>query len=197
MHPESINKFIVILAEGLYPYEEGDLLGNRGGRLRMTAAAHLQKDDPESFIVASGGTASRPGMEGKPHVSESLEVELISLGIPTEKIIKESNSLSTFQQLIEIQKIMENRKPKEVIFVTNIYHVDRVRWMIKLAPRLGALRKKHKTLVKSAESILLDKDPEKWKKVISGLYERPDIKKIIESELQGIKDIKSGTYKFR
>lgn len=192
-----MSKLIVVLGQGLLINEEGDCLGNNGGRFRTVAAAYLQKGKPESFILASGRTEKRKETEGRLHASQYIKNELIKLGIPKEKIIEDNKPLTTFQQLIELKKFLKKRKFQKVIIISNNWHIPRIQALIDCVPELKFFRNNNNIELQSAELILLKHDCKKWKKSIDALNDEPKMKKIIASEKQGVKDLKLGKYKFK
>ena len=82
--------------------------------------------------------------------------------------------------------------------VSNRYHLPRIKAFIvndgnlknlKEMLRIGRLQ------LYSAEEVLLKFNPKEWKKIISDAYESESLKKRIQRERAGIKDIKKGIYK--
>lgn len=88
---------------------------------RLEKALELYKNNYAGNIIVSGG-------QGKDEItSESnvMKMWLVSHGVDSSKIIEESRSTSTFENLSFSKKLMEENKLKTAIIVTNDFHVFR------------------------------------------------------------------------
>ena len=91
--------------------------------------------------------------------------------------------------------MMIEHKSEEVIFISNKWHLPRIKAMISYAPGLEKEIKKAKLI--AAEEVVLKYDRQRWQPIISQAYKSKAIKKRIALEKQGVKQVKEGTYKFR
>ena len=180
-------------------YDEGDNFGVSGDRLRVIAAGLLYKDKPGQLIIASGGKGQLKNiLPGKITVASVIKDELIKIGIPAKNIIKEEKSGNTYQQLKELNKLLKKRNLKNIIIISNQYHLSRVKTMIKYAGGLRLLKKRlvlSRIKMKSAESLVIKYEPRLWRKIINDVYKSEAMKKRIKLERQGIKQIKKGVYR--
>lgn len=202
-----MKKAICVLIAGVKKNKDGqwastDLgdsgLGAPGGKLRVAAAAYLYKSNPESIIIASGGRGWDVKNDEPEHsdLSEIIKLELIELGVFEKNIIKENKSNKTFEQLKELKKIIDNEKFNETTIITNDYHLARVKAMLKYAQELSKMFADKRIALQSAEEICLRYDRIKWQNIIKAAYESEEMKKRMEMEENGVKQIKDGTYKF-
>ena len=119
--------------------------------------------------------------------------------MPASRIIEEDKSNTTYQQLLELQKMARKHKIKNIIIISNKYHLPRVQAMIEYGLGLNIFKKMFDNLdikLKSAEEILIKHESEKWGKVISKIYKDNDMIARIELEKKGVEQIKKGTYNF-
>ena len=177
--------------------ESGDNFGVSGDRLRVVAANYLYKNNQEQLIIASGGKGQLKNIPGAPAVSEVLKRELIELGVPEEKIIEENNSGNTYEQLKEIKKIISEKKLKNIIILSNGWHLPRIKEMLEQFEELKQIFDLTKVEFLSAEKICLEHDKEAWQEIIEKAYKSEMLKKRIELEQKGVQDIKEGRYKIK
>lgn len=181
--------------------DKGDNFGICCGRLRLIAAGFLYKDKQfQSIIVAGGKGQLKDVLPGKLTSAGIITAELAEIGIPEKNIIKEEKSGNTYQQLRELQKIIKARNLKNIIIISNEYHLPRLRAMIKYANDLRALKKmlgSSKLKIKSAEDIIIKYKPKIWGKIISRVYKGRAMKERIKLENQGARQIKQGVYQFK
>ena len=175
--------------------DKGDNFGVQGDYLRTIAGSYLYKAKPDSTLIASGGRGQLKNIPGAPTLAAILKSELMNLGVPSKKIIKEEKSGSTYGQLKIIGKMKIEHKSDEVIFISNKWHLPRIKAMISYAPGLEKEIKKAKLI--AAEEVVLKYDRQRWQPIISQAYKSKAIKKRIALEKQGVKQVKEGTYKFR
>lgn len=109
---------IVVLGSGI----RGEML-TVGLKNRLDEAAECYRQNNDALIVVSGGQGPQED------ITEALAMEryLLSLGIPQEKILKEENATSTYENFLYSKEILDNTLGKnyKVCFVTNEYHVFR------------------------------------------------------------------------
>ncbi len=96
-------------------------LNQHGNRIIYAAQLYRQKKAP--VIILSGG---RIDWAGQGHSeSEDMATILTSIGIPTEALIQEPNSLNTYQNAVYVKKILESRGIHRVLLVTSAIHMPR------------------------------------------------------------------------
>lgn len=174
--------------------EGGDKFGLTNDRFRVNAAHYLWEDDKQSVIIASGGVGQREDTLGAPPLSQIIKRELMELGVPETSIIEESGSGNTYQQLLAIEKMVQDGSADEVSIISNNYHLERIQAMIHFAPGIVFLLK-HSMLF-GAEDVLLNHNPIKWAKVIKEAEESPEMVERVRLEAQGTAQIKNRTYRF-
>ncbi|MDR1665133.1 MAG: YdcF family protein [Clostridiales bacterium] len=90
---------------------------------RLETAVEYHRKNPGAVIVVSGGQGPRED------ITEALAMEryLTSRGVPAEKILKEGNSLSTWENIQFSKEILDRRFPGDysVAIVTNAFHIYR------------------------------------------------------------------------
>ena len=91
-------------------------------KARLDTAADYLKENPQAVCIVSGGQG---GDEIEPE-AQTMERYLISQGINIERIYKECNSSNTKENILySAQIINEQNLPKNVIVVSESYHVYR------------------------------------------------------------------------
>ncbi len=179
-------------------FYEGDKFGVDGSRLRVVAGALLFKKSPESIIIASGGKGQLKKVKGVATLAVVIKRELMALGIPARKIIKEEKSSNTYTQLLELSKLTRNSKfnIKQILIVSNSWHLMRIELMAKFFPPLVKLPTQKFVKFLSAEKVCLKYQSMNWRNIINKAYHSAAMKKRISLERAGIRDIKNGKYKF-
>ena len=177
-------------------FKEGDNFAVQGDRLRVVAGSYLYKYNPGSIIVVLGGKGQYKDMPDVPTVAEVIKNELIELGIPAKKIIKEERSGNTYQQLRELKKIILKKKLGCAMIISNKYHLHRVQAMIEQDAELQKITVENKIVLQSAEEIVLDYEPEVWQAIIKSAYNSDKMQRRIKLEQKGVQEIREGTYKF-
>ena len=82
----------------------------------------LEQTGREAYVIPSGGQ----GMDEPMPEAEAIRAYLIRRGIPDNRILPETKSASTFQNLLFSRRIMaENSLPLRCVFATTNYHVFR------------------------------------------------------------------------
>lgn len=176
--------------------DRGDNFGISGGRLRVVAGSLLYKCDNNLFIIASGGKGQLKNIPGVPYISSIVKKELVDLKVSPNRIIKENKSHNTYQQLIELKKIISKYKLNEVIIISNKFHLPRIRALIRIDKELKKKLDDNCIKLKSAEEILIKHNAKKWKKSINNVYKSEAMRERIALEKKGEKDIKEGKYRF-
>lgn len=185
---------IFILGGFLRKRSDGSYGSDRISYIRVLAGYYLYKKLAENNkveLIVSGGKGKYKGIRSIPLVATAMKQELIELGISS-KEIKIDKTDFTYPELVWLKKYIVG-KETETFIISSAYHFPRIRTMINLLPDL----KKLKTTVKlvPAEKIVL-KFSKKMRSEINNYIKGPEMKKLLVSEKKGIKDLKSGKYKF-
>jgi uncharacterized SAM-binding protein YcdF (DUF218 family) len=108
---------IVVLGGGVSP--EG--IPVRPSAERAQRAAELWKAGYAPLVLISGGyTVIGPRTE-----AQSMAIVLQGLGVPSKTLILENNSLNTFDNAVESQKLLLKRNVQKVLLVTSRIHLLR------------------------------------------------------------------------
>lgn len=177
-------------------FDEGDNFGALGDRLRVVAAAYLYQQDPGLYFLASGGKGQLKHISSAPFISAVVKQELTNLGVSAKQIDIETNSNTTYEQLVGLVNYLKKKKINAVEIISNQHHLARIRYMIKTGPKLAALRRLNSLKLLSAEKICLKFQPAEWRAEIARAYASQAMKERIKVEQQGIHDLKTGKYKF-
>ncbi|MBI2984145.1 MAG: YdcF family protein [Candidatus Kerfeldbacteria bacterium] len=88
---------------------------------RLRQAKRLWDQDLAPLVIVAGGFSRRT------HQAESryMKPYLTSLGVPNESIIEENQSLDTYQNAINSQRLMEANRWDTALVVTSSYHTWR------------------------------------------------------------------------
>lgn len=91
---------------------------------RVIYAAQLYRQQKAPVIILSGG---RIDWQDNTNSSESQDMAeiLTSIGIPPQAIIQEPKSLNTYQNAVNVRKILESRGISRVLLVTSAMHMPR------------------------------------------------------------------------
>lgn len=176
--------------------EQGDAFGALGDRLRVDAAAVLAQQYLDAFLVASGGKGQLRDNPSAPTIASVLKGELVALGVSEERILEESNSNNTYQQLLELVQLRKAHGWQQVDVLTNTWHIPRAVAFLETAKELSTLVDENIRVV-SAEEILVAHDREKWEAAIQTAYSDVAMEERYAREEQGIMAIKNGTYVFK
>ena len=118
--------FIIIHGAGLMNGTEVTPLLR--GRIETALKAYYRSTNPELKLIASGGQGSDEKISEARAIANYLEKQ----GIPSDRIILEDKSTTTYENLIFSKQIAEGliENPK-YLFVTNDYHVFRTSYYAK------------------------------------------------------------------
>jgi hypothetical protein len=175
-------------------FEEGDNFGAIGDYLRVEAAAVLFKKDPTSLFLILGGKAQNRHLPDAVAVAEINRQELVAKGVPEINIQVEIKSNNTWQQLQEFKAFF--REGVMYRFITNSWHINRVKAMMEIDEWYSCLLGHKVIQFEAAEDILASHDPQKWKELIQKAYQSDSLRKRIEKEADGVRQIKEGSYAF-
>jgi uncharacterized SAM-binding protein YcdF (DUF218 family) len=93
---------------------------------RCMAAAHYYRQGPRCPVIVSGGKARAD--EGKPPVAEVMKEFLTELGVAEEDIVVEVESRNTYENAVQVAKIVHEKEWKRVLLVTDATHLKRSDW---------------------------------------------------------------------
>ncbi|HYW20599.1 MAG TPA: YdcF family protein [Nodularia sp. (in: cyanobacteria)] len=124
---------IVVLGgatKSVYPPRPTVDLSESGDRVIYAAQLYRQQKAP--IIILSGGRIDWRG-GGDPESADMADV-LTSIGIPSEVIVQEPDSLNTYQNAVNVKKILQSRGIGKVLLVTSAMHMPR---SLKIFQRQG------------------------------------------------------------
>ena len=89
----------------------------------MLYGALLYQQQKAPLVILSGGRIDWSGNAS----SESVQMAAImgQLGVPSRAIIEEPNSRNTYENAVNVRKIMEERGIRQVLLVTSAMHMPR------------------------------------------------------------------------
>jgi uncharacterized SAM-binding protein YcdF (DUF218 family) len=96
---------------------------------RLISGLGLYESSKKPLIILGGKT-----LKNEPAESETAEKILTDLGVPKEKIILDIKSRNTYENFIELGKIINKYKFKRVVLVTSAIHMKRC---ISVARKMG------------------------------------------------------------
>ncbi|WGV26173.1 YdcF family protein [Halotia branconii] len=105
-------------------------LSEAGDRVIYAAQLYRQKKAP--IIILSGGRISWRG-SGSPESADMATI-LTSIGIPSEAIVQEPDSFNTYQNAVNVKKILETRGINRILLITSAMHMPR---SLKIFQRQG------------------------------------------------------------
>ena len=96
-------------------------LNEHGNRVIYAAQLYNQKKAP--IIILSGGRIDWYG-KGSPESADMATI-LTSIGVPPDAIIQDPNSLNTYENGVNVRKILSSRGIQRVLLVTSAIHMPR------------------------------------------------------------------------
>lgn len=185
---------IIIFSAGVMPlegggwrtttYQENDAFGTMGGRDRVEAGALLAKQYPDTMSV----TTCQRMDHVLPTLAGTYADELCSLGVISERIIKEEVSINTGTSVEQVLKIARGKEWKHLLFLSSEFQI----------PRIKAFYEEMKSNIKvtliSSESVLIEHDPA-FATRFENVKKTPAYQKRLVAEARGIAALKSGKYK--
>lgn len=103
------------------PPRPGVDLRAEGDRVLYAADLYLQGKAP--VIIAAGGRIDWSGQS----VPESADMAtlLVRFGVPPQDIIEEPDSLNTYENAVNVRRILEQRQIQKILLVTSAIHMPR------------------------------------------------------------------------
>jgi uncharacterized SAM-binding protein YcdF (DUF218 family) len=117
---------VVVLGGGSVTFEyegQGINVLSRASALRALEGARLFSVLDSPMVIVSGGMDEHI-LKTRPE-SEALSNSLIMLGVPREKIVLESKSMSTYDQAVILHDLLEEMQIDQFILVTSPIHMHR------------------------------------------------------------------------
>lgn len=175
---------------------EDDRNGAPGAIYRVRAGAVLARKHPHARIIATGGLGYDvpPGTPSeRPFLAEILQNELIEAGVAPARIMLETKSQTTHQQLRELGVLARAHGWKSVCIVTSRWHIPRTKALLEMkVPELIPL-----VTFSSAEEILIGEARDPWEDLFLRVYAEPYMQERIAREKKGIADLRAGVYVFK
>jgi uncharacterized SAM-binding protein YcdF (DUF218 family) len=115
---------IVVLGgatKSAFPPRPGVDLSEEGDRIFY--GAQLYREGKAPFVIASGGRIAWRG-SGSPESADMAEI-LKTLGVPDSAILQDPTSLNTYQNAVNVKKILTEREFRRVLLVTSAMHMPR------------------------------------------------------------------------
>ena len=185
--------FKIIILTGFLRKYKNNYKSDKLSYLRIIAGYYIYKKlslKNKVNIIIVGGKSRDNKYINYPNFTLIIKKELMDLGLKSNQIRIDNKSKSTYESLLWINK---NIKSKKIIILTNYYHINRIKYFLKL-PIFNKLIKRIN--IQSSEKILIDNSITS-KKSIELLYNTVKIKKLISREKQGIRDLIKGQYKLK
>lgn len=114
---------IVVLGGGSYP--AGDLRSEAElgpySYARFCQGIRIFRESPAGLLAFCGG-APRPGAESEASIMRTLAVRL---GVPAEKIVVETESVNTFENLANLARLLPSGPGRRIGLVTSALHMRR------------------------------------------------------------------------
>lgn len=111
-------KFICVIANDTLKKADAVIILEGDGLARIEAGAKLFREGWAPCVVISGG------INNPPHSIPAKEMRpvLIEAGVSSEAILLEEKSTNTWEQGVEIMKLVQEKKWKSIILVASHYH---------------------------------------------------------------------------
>ena len=174
---------------------EGDAFGILWGEARTLAVAELALYFPQAIIIVTSAPPKIP----------AIREELERLSVLKNRIILEKKSTNTLSQIAETIKIIHKKEIRRVVFITNEYHIPRVRAIYENFEFITQPDKEINRIIQkikfsdtcinfiAAETILPYRD-KKFIKIIDDMKKNIAYKKRVRNEKLGLLMIKNGEY---
>jgi uncharacterized SAM-binding protein YcdF (DUF218 family) len=90
---------------------------------RLLYAAKLYQEGKAPLIIAAGGRID--WYRGAASEATDMAIILQTMGVPTEAIIEEPNSLNTYQNAVNVKEILLRNELNRILLVTSAMHMPR------------------------------------------------------------------------
>ncbi|WP_041779975.1 YdcF family protein [Allocoleopsis franciscana] len=115
---------IVILGgatKSAFPPRPGVDLSEAGDRVLY--GGQLYREGKAPIVISSGGRVAWRG--GGPSESADMAQLLKTVGVPSSAILQDPTSLNTYQNAVNVKKIMQERGIRRILLVTSAMHMPR------------------------------------------------------------------------
>lgn len=160
--------------------EEGD---------RVFYGGQLYREGKAPLVITSGGRIDWRGA-GSPESADMAAI-LEILGVPKSAILQDPASLNTYQNAVNVRKILEDRKIRRVLLVTSAMHMPRSLLIFK-RQKIEAIPAPTDFSVTEAE---LREPSSSWQAVLLNLF--PDADRLQKSTRALKEYIGIGVYRLR
>ena len=167
-------------------YDERDASGTLGGYARVRAAAILAAQHPRAVLVPQGKR------DNDPSHAAVMSRELRELGVDTDRIVLEEDSMHTAEQVEYALAYARERGWEQIAFVSNEYHLPRLRAFAERLPNAGSLGMTYY----AAESVIEAADPA-FMQEFARIKETPAYQERLASEARGLEALFMGSYQPR
>jgi len=133
--PRALSKSDAIIVLGARVMEDGRLSTTL--EYRMEKALEVYRGGYAGWIVTCGGQGAN---EPRPEADAMAEY-LIARGVPDDRILRDTSSANTVENLQNAKALMEARGLSSAIVVTSDYHIERALWLARaegIGPLAGA-----------------------------------------------------------
>lgn len=122
---------IVVLASGLGPAVPPQPAITLDGATanRLLYGAELYRAGKAPIVILSGG--QMPLIRDQPPLSNGMAEVIELLGVPKPAIIKEANSANTYENAVDVAKILKTRHIARILLVTSAMHMPRALALFK------------------------------------------------------------------
>lgn len=193
---------IVVLAGGFKRDKDGvwhssDFDGSDCGppvsHIRLLAARYLYEEDPTRRILVVGGRGVCLSLlENDITLSTVMRRELVESGVPESAISEESLSNNTYQNIEHLLPFLRQHEVRELLIVSSEYHVPRIETLLEHVPAFAEIQKIAKVV--SADNVVSSKDSLLAARVRE-TYTREPFPSILAKEVEGVEQIRRGTYR--
>lgn len=178
------------------PDEAGHVTCNM---IRVIAANILHKATRDSIIIASGNRGYLHAVPGSPTIASVMREELIRMGARSANIFAEDRSDNTYQNVLYTLRFITGNWPdvSAITFVSELWHLPRVRAFIAHRPEITEACAQFSAVRTICAEYVVTSDPicrSYWLPAIEEQFRRGAISKNYELGLQGIRQLKDGTY---
>lgn len=164
-------------------YAERDAAGTLGGYVRVRAAALLAAEYLHALLVPQGTR------ETDPSHAATMARELLELGVEAQRIVLEEHSANTAEQAERALAYARERGWKQIAFVSNEYHLPRLRAFVERLPNAHSLG----VTYYAAESVIEATDPT-FAQEFERIKETSAYQERLASEARGLKALLMGLY---
>lgn len=180
-------------------YHDYDEFGMLAGEMNIIAASLLFEQQQASTFVFSTGTSQKTKAAFGPDAPTEASVysqdflkRISGTKHPRPTIILEDRSVNTYSNLTECIDIIASEGWRNIAIMSARYHIPRVEMLWQLATKSNPVATRARFLV--AEDVISANLPGIYDEMITAAYHSAEGKKRLQSEAQGLQDMKDGKY---